>query len=72
MVHMLAVHAGVAFGSAHAVPHEPQLVTLVVTLTHVAPHIIEGAVQVGEHAPMRQVLPAVQTLPQEPQLLLSA
>jgi hypothetical protein len=70
--HMDAAHVGVAFApAAHARPHAPQLVTLVVVLMHIPPQSIVGAAQVVMHVPIEQFCPAGQALAQRPQLLRS-
>jgi hypothetical protein len=45
MVHAPAVQPAVALGSEHTRPHIPQLLTLVVTSTHVPPQRMAGALQ---------------------------
>ncbi len=53
----------------HVAPHAPQLAASVDGLTHELPHWMSGNGQT--HAPELQTEPPLQTLPQEPQLLLS-
>jgi hypothetical protein len=45
--------------------------TFVLVSTQAAPHIVSGAAQMSWQVPIRQVRPAGQPLPQEPQLAAS-
>jgi hypothetical protein len=56
-----------AVPAAQRVPHEPQLVSLVVKSTHALPHWVPPATE-QTHAPAVQTVPPPQTRPQAPQL----
>lgn len=75
-VHELATHSAVAFPTlvVHAVPHVPQLVTLVVVSTQVPLHMTSDPGHPETHVELAQTVPplsAVHTFPQAEQLLLS-
>jgi hypothetical protein len=57
--------------SVQRLPHEPQLLVLLVTSVHTPLQSIRGEVHDAQHMPSTQLPPSVQRLPHEPQLLMS-
>ena len=69
-----AEQPAVAWGSVttHAWPHVPQLLTSVLSLTHVPEQRVVGEAHVDAHVPAPlQLVPTPQTLVHDPQWLLS-
>jgi hypothetical protein len=63
--------AGVSFTTAQVVPHDPQLVMLVLVLTHEPPQFVVPEPQAKVQAPDEQTCPEAQILAQPPQLFES-
>jgi hypothetical protein len=66
--HVLAVHD---WPVGQALPHIPQLGTLLVTSTQLAPHCVSVAAHVAEHLPSEHTCPAPHAVPHAPQLFAS-
>lgn len=74
MLHIPSMQVGVPPVEEQAIPQPPQWLTLLLVLTQPAPEAEQSVVapeQLATHAPDEQRVPAPQTVPQPPQLLLS-